>query len=268
MSSTMEISKASLSDLTVQYEMSLAAAPQSIFYSMRKMEGMNVLESYYRLRYDWRALGRCYVSPDTWRVIKWSDGPVTVGEDPRMFHHGGKTYVLDNSWAASALMCPDEGFRRIGLPSNGKNYTLISHGSSVLCVEWFRPLRVHECTDLEKGEWKLKIMRDSDSDISFRGGTVGYLCKEAGIYFGFGHKTDIGESVRHVPYLWILDANKWTITTKIIDAPCFANAIVDPTSLVMHDGKLFMVTAESQLPWFQPQDYHTRIYSVTLGGGS
>jgi hypothetical protein len=261
----MEVFKESLPRVRFEYETTLATEPLSVFYSMRTIEGINMLEAYYRVRYDWRALGRCYVSPDTWKIIRRSDGPVALGEDPRTLSHMGKNYVVDNTWGCSALLCPDQNFRRIMLPSSGRNYTLISHGSKVLCVEWMKPLRVHECEDLHLGVWNLVISQNKDPDVSYRGGTVGYPCIEEGVYFGFGHKTTQNGSVtRHVPFLWILDTNGWTVTTKDLDAPCFAHSLVDPTSVVMHAGKMFLVTAESEMPWFQPQEYHTCIYRMTI----
>lgn len=94
---------------------------------------------------------------------------------------------------------------------------------------------------------------------------MGYPCTEEGVYFGFGHKTTQDGSVtRHVPFLWILDTDGWTVTTKDLDAPCFAHALVDPTSVVMHAGKTFLITAESEMPWFQPQEYHTCIYRMSF----
>jgi hypothetical protein len=60
-------------------------------------------------------------------------------------------------------------------------------------------------------------------------------------------------------FLWILNTFSWEVTLRDLDATdSFMSNIVDPTSLVEHSGKSYLITAESKHPWFmETQDYIT-----------
>ncbi|GAQ91716.1 hypothetical protein KFL_008380065 [Klebsormidium nitens] len=204
------------------------------------MDSMDLFEAHYRMGFDQNRIGRCYISPKTWCILK-EDGFVARGEDPRVFFSDGKPFVMDNTWGDASLLDQYKRYDRIRLPSTGKNLTIVPDEGRTLMVEWFKPLRVHETRDLAKDMWTPKIMRHENADLSYRGGTPGYSCAEKNHFYGFGHRTSMDEKVRHRPFLWILDTAKWKVVTSDLDnCDCFSNNIVDPTSVVEHGGKRYL----------------------------
>jgi hypothetical protein len=241
--------------------------PCSVFYSLKQFES-GPFEAFYRRAYNSRILGRCIVDPDAWKILA-DDGAVCYGEDPRVLSHGHDDYVMDNTWDSSGLIIPDNAYERFPLPSRGKNLTLISAQETLLCVEWLRPLNVLSASVIDGNDtvWTRIACRDrSERDIWCRGGTPGYLTPKEGVFVGFGHQTlEDGRTVAHKPFAWRLDTGTWDLQTQEVDPRAFSWKITDPTSVVERGGRYFLITAESQLPWFGPlQDLATRVYELTF----
>lgn len=237
--------------------------PAAIFYTLIK-QGDGKFDAFYRCRYDEQVLGRCIIDPKTWTIIQDS-GPVCAGEDPRSFSHRGVDYVVDNSLGGGSLIVPNEGYKRCKLPSKGKNLSLISCGSTLLCIEWLKPLSVLSTTESPYPEtWKRIKQGRADPDYSFRGGTPGYETPAPGVFIGFGHRTIIENGVvQHTPFAWRLAAEPGvSVSTAPVEGN-FDRAITDPTCVIDHDGRLFLVTAESHGPWFgDMQEFFTCIYEI------
>jgi hypothetical protein len=241
----------------------------AIFYTLVQHEGVGdppTFEAFYRHRYDGRVLGKCIIDPDTW-AITHDSGPVCPGEDPRSFSHRGTDYLIDNSWGASCLIVPKDDFKRCLLPSKGKNLLLVSHGDSLLCIEWLEPLNVLETTETPYPDTWRRIKKGREaSDFSFRGGTPGYTTTAKGVYIGFGHRTTLVNGVvAHTPFAWRLlvdDENGPSIQITPVKGR-FDRVITDPTCVISHRGRFFLVTAESHMPWFGGMhEFFTCIYEI------
>ncbi|GAQ91107.1 Serine/Threonine protein kinase [Klebsormidium nitens] len=187
--------------------------PGAIFYTLRS-DATGMFDSFYRLRYDQRALGRCLIDPSSWTIMH-DFGQTCPGEDPRCISHRGTDYLLDNTWGSSSLIVPADNFKVCKLPSKGKNLSLISHGDELLCIEWLRPLTVLSTSESPYPDtWRRTRARKEIPDYSLRGGTPGYKTPVDGVYVGFGHRTTAGPKgeVKHTPFAWRLDVKNWQMS--------------------------------------------------------
>lgn len=261
------IASKNLKDITLKHVARIPTSENSVFYALKHASTIsNVREAFYRSQYDKRLLGRCFISLDQWSIIR-DDGPIAIGEDPRVFEHDGVEMILDNTWGDSRLLLPNDRFKILQLPTNGKNLTLISHGSTTYCIEWFKPLRVHSCDDLEGGSWETKLARTQGQNLEYRGGTPGYATRDKSVYFGMGHRTiESAGLTTHCPFFWLLNVKNWNLTVADYgDEGIFSNNIVDPTCIVQHNDRYYLLTAESQRPWFgATQDFATNVYEISF----
>jgi hypothetical protein len=235
--------------------------PGAIFYTLRTTEN-GLFDAFYRLQYNQQMLGRCKIDPTDWSIVQ-DMGKTCIGEDPRCLSHRGIDYVIDNSWGNSSLIVPADDFRRCKLPSKGKNLSLIAHGDQLLCIDWLFPLTVLSSTESPYPEsWTTLKRKRSPVDYELRGGTPGYKTSVDNVYVGFGHRTTTtSASVRHTPFVWRLDVDNWQVTFAEVDIH-LERAITDPTCIIRHNGKFYLVTAESHLPWFGVQEFFTCIYEL------
>ena len=234
----------------------------AVFYTLKELND-GTFEAFYRQRYDTQVIGRCLIDPTTWNIIE-DHGAVCPGEDPRSLTHQGIDYLVDNSWGSSSLIIPEDDYRVCRLPSKGKNLTLISHGRELLCIEWLRPLSILSTIASPYPEnWKRLGRERANDDYTLRGGTPGYGTPKEGVYVGFGHRTIASlENVTHTPFAWRLDCAQWELLVEDV-AGKFERPITDPTCVIQHDGRLFLVTAESHLPWFgRVQEFFTCVDEI------
>jgi hypothetical protein len=49
-----------------------------------------------------------------------------------------------------------------------------------------------------------------------------------------------------------------------IEQPPNSKNICDPTSVIKINNNWYMITAESDKPWFEEQDYYTNIYEINF----
>ncbi len=47
-----------------------------------------------------------------------------------------------------------------------------------------------------------------------------------------------------------------------IEQPCNSKNICDPTSIIEINNKKYLITAETDKPWFCEQDYITNVYEM------
>lgn len=196
----------------------------AIFYTLIKRE--NGFEAFYRQRYNKQVLGRCFIDPNTWTITD-DLGPVCAGEDPRSLRHRDVEYLIDNSLGASSLIVPKDEYKSCRLPSRGKNLSLVSHGDTLVCLEWLRPLSVLATEESPYPETWKRIKRTSsgtkwvsgEPDYTLRGGTPGYETPVKGVYIGFGHRTTDTNGVVHTPFAWRLDVDSLNvaISQSLID---------------------------------------------------
>ena len=93
-----------------------------------------------------------------------------------------------------------------------------------------------------------------------------------GQYFGYGHRTyTVNGVMTHDVFKWVVTfpadaAAPPTIEYFKVEQPPGSKNICDPTSVITlnTDGaeKLYLITAETDKPWFQNQDYITNVYEI------
>jgi len=190
-----------------------------------------------------------------------------TAEDPRILSHHGHTYVVDNTHNHIRLYDTDEKkYYDIDLP--GENFTFLSYRDKLYMIYNMIPFSMYQITLGEKviiNKYPISDNQNIQStEIYYRGGTPGYASDHnPHFYYGFGHKTYTTDDIlMHDPYLWTF--NFITKQFNIIDLPKPKNClnITDPTCVISHEGKKYLITAESDKPWFVNQDYVTNIYEI------
>lgn len=197
----------------------------------------------------------------------------TIGEDPRTFKHGPSYYVTDNTYCENKIYTlinkktpilklqygpknKDSNFPK------GKNPTYISSENALYLISWFYPLELYRFNKtLSKVE---KIYQGNDRhDNRFRGGTPGYATQTKGEFVGFGHYTVEEDGIlKHQPFLWKFNLRTKTVETKVLHD--LGSTIFDPVCIIQMDGDFYLISAESEHPWFVEQDYMTRIWKIVL----
>jgi hypothetical protein len=223
---------------------------------------------FYRIHYSKRMLGRATIDLESMRVIH-DYGYVCIGEDPRVLKFGSRKIVVDNYLNDVHIIFPDEGYRRIKVPFEGKNFTFFSDDVYIYCATWLAPLTVWRSTDAIVWEpivSKSKQGENGSSNASYRGGTTG-LRVDYNRWVGYGHETvNCNTRLLHTPFAWAV---------HIIDNTAYIDigpplrmdgmrTITDPVCLVYRDGNVEMITAESDNPWFRDQTYDCKIYNLNL----
>jgi hypothetical protein len=189
-------------------------------------------------------------------------------EDPRCFEHQGKLYVVDNRFLGderNRLYCVEDNTYR-SLDLEGKNLSYISHRDTLYVIHRFCPFHLYSLDVAMGRSCPVFIDTDGEEDWEYRGGTPGYPDARAGVYHGFGHRTHLkGETTMHDIFVWTLHLEgKIRIEMEQVPSPPEARNISDPTC-VLH-GK-YLVTAESDQPWFTDQVYVTNLYEIKWGDG-
>jgi hypothetical protein len=187
------------------------------------------------------------------------------GEDPRVFRHNGCIYVVDNYLHDVHLYnYTEETYTRINI--DGKNLSFISHGDELYFIHTMRPFKLCK-VDTRDGSVQAVDCgaNDNDTDNRFRGGTPGYNFNTPNIYYGFGHKTyiDMNNVLIHDIFMWVLRFDTHPSLEIInIDQPAGSKNITDPTCVVHVNDALYLLTAESDEPWFIEQNYVTNVYEL------
>ena len=202
------------------------------------------------------------------------------GEDPRCFYFNDKIVVLDNYYCDMYLIQHDatpgtpiesaNKFTRIRI--SGKNLSFIPHNGKLYFMHYIKPFELYTC-NVETGACERVVVGNHQETRNgeYRGGTPGYLVKGTNNqYFGFGHRTYTASGIMtHDVFKWVVTfpsddaAAAPTIEYFEVEQPPNSKNICDPTSVIeMDDGKLYLITAETEIPWFHDQDYITNVYEI------
>ncbi len=241
----------------------IATPPLSVFFSF-----LSDGNGYGRTRYDSRTSEPVRLNEAMTAVTRVSDSATLDCEDPRCFKHGGKTFVADNRWlplegewgSRNRLYCVEEK-RYIPLGLDGKNFTYVSHSGNLYLIYRFAPLQLYT-VDLLAGKCD-RVPTDPiySEDWEYRGGTPGYPTEKPGVYRGFGHRTYLrDDELIHDLFAWevtLEDKISVDITSVVATPPPLK--ISDPTCILKDK---YLVTAESELPWFTDQEYVTNLYEI------
>lgn len=220
---------------------------------------------------DWTVrhpLNYAELDTNTWTLASCTTTNI-IGEDPRIFHHKGDLYFVDNYVNSVKLFNYDKKtVVPIHLP--GKNFTWISRDDKLYAIYTMLPLVMVEVNP-ETGVIKKFHAEEGNSDyILYRGGTPGYKLGET-TYYGFGHMTYAqavpGHPSSYDPFLWIFDFATKKIRIVAMDKPS-PSRVIQPTCVI--DDK-YLVTAESMDLWGGPttpenwksNGYATRVYKLS-----
>ncbi len=250
----------------LKYVKRIDTPKHSIFYSFTKKDDKYIGFGRRSIYPDWRVRDITCVQTDS-NFENMHETCVLRGEDPRVFLHNGKTYVVDNCIHDMHLYCiEDDTYTKIHIP--GKNLTFISNDSRLYAVWSFMPFILVEI-DISTGKviGKLPVDKEYPMDyLLYRGGTPGYHLRDD-IYYGFGHMTYIGQKhpshpsdvYYHDPFLWIIKLDERPkLNIHVVHKPVNSLKLLDPTSIL--DGKLF--SAECDTLWGGDADYVTNMYEV------
>jgi hypothetical protein len=255
---------------TTEMERVSGCRPLSVFYAM-----FDDGDVFYRMHYAKRMLGRARIDMRSKRVIR-DEGYVCIGEDPRVLTFRGSKVVIDNFFNDVHIIFPDDDFKRVKVPFDGKNFTFFANDEFIFCATWLAPLTVWRSRDAVV--WEPVPCEASSGEVSndgsFRGGTAGLSigCDE---WIGYGHVTrDDHGSITHMPFPWKLAIRNGRAYIHIQPTMHTSGMrpITDPVCLYRQGDfqkqTLHMVTAESEHPWFQDQAYDCKTYDLTLQGGT
>jgi hypothetical protein len=253
----------------LKFERRIETPKNSVFYTFARYQGKLLGFGRRSVFPDWTVRDiSCNELDDDFTNMR--ETRVIRGEDPRVFVHQGKTYVIDGYLNDVHMYCIDEGYRRIKLQLPGKNLSFLSVGSQVFVVFSFMPFIMVEI-DIDTG----RVIRQLDVDnerpmkyLLYRGSTYGHHLKD-NYWYGFGHMTYHGHKhpmkpediVYHDPFLWIVKMDTVPkLQMFIVHKPPKALRIFDPACIF--EGKVF--SAESDLLWGEDTDYVTNMYSLDI----
>jgi hypothetical protein len=241
----------------------LDTSPDSIFYSLIKYKTDKVLAVGRRKFHDERIIKFMFLNYNL-DVIK-DDGILLLrGEDPRCFIHNDHIYVQDNFWNDMHLINITDDFNTMKINISGKNISFISHANRLFFIHYMCPFVMYELC-LETGEiFPVDVYDHGIYNLEYRGGTPAYKLND-NLYYGFGHRTYTEDDIiKHDIFYWEVDFShtKPFLNVYDIEQPPGSLNICDPTSVIEIEGRLFLITAESEHPWFRYQDYQTNVYEI------
>jgi hypothetical protein len=110
------------------------------------------------------------------------------GQDPRIFSHKEKIYVVDNYTNSITIIDVDTGNKYpIDLP--GKNFSFFSYCEKIYLIYKFMPFELYEFNIDELKLIKIDTPLNKQDDDKYRGGTVGYVEKIKFMGSGIKHST-------------------------------------------------------------------------------
>ncbi len=233
----------------------------SIFYSF--IHYNNEILGFGRKHYKEHIIKKIKINEE-FNIIEDND-ETFCGEDPRCFIHNNKLYVTDNLLDRQKIYDYDNK-KYINVLNTGKNCSFISHNNELYYIHRMMSFELIKMNTNNTLISRIKVEKN-DYNFQYRGGTPGYrIKKNHNKYYGFGHITYYDNRVlKHDIFLWIVDFTnkKPSIKIKNINKPPNAKNICDPTCVIEINGKLYMITAESDNAWFCDQDYVTNVYEIT-----
>jgi hypothetical protein len=234
----------------------------SIFYSLIKKN--DVILAFGRRHYGPERVIKKIILDAEFNIIE--DNNINfIGEDPRCFDFNNKIYVLDN-YLNDMYLIDYDIMKYIKINISGKNISFINHNNVLYFIHYIKPFELYTF-DIETGIiTKVEVDDDKyDYNYEYRGGTPGYKLKD-NVYYGFGHRTYMQNNIlNHDIFYWnvVFDNNKLPkIIHYNIEQPFNSKNICDPTSIIEINNKKYLITAETEYPWFCEQDYITNVYEI------
>ncbi len=234
----------------------------SIFYSLIKTN--NQIIGFGRRHYGNERIIKKIKLNENFDIIE--DNNITFkGEDPRCFEYNDNIYVLDNYYNDMYLINHNT-MKFIKIKISGKNISFINHNNKLYFIHYIKPFALYTF-DVENGNiLQIEVNDDKKNyNYEYRGGTPGYKLNE-NEYYGFGHRTYIKDNIlKHDVFKWIVyfENNKLPkIVHFDIDQPQNSKHICDPTCVIDINNKKYLITAETDNPWFCEQDYITNVYEI------
>ena len=252
----------------------ITTEPNSIFYSLLKLPN-NTFIGFGRKNCPARILKKVILNDKLDIIVDRNE--TFRGEDPRCFYFNNKMYVIDNYFndmyliehdTAATTAAAANKFTRIQM--SGKNLSFIPHDGKLYFMHYIKPFVLYSC-NVDTGICEKVAVgnHQETNDYEYRGGTPGYPVKgRNNQYFGFGHRTYmVGDVMTHDVFKWIVtfpgDDAAPTIEYYEVNQPPSSKNICDPTCVIeMDNGKLYLITAETEHTWFINQDYITNVYEI------
>lgn len=234
----------------------------SIFYSLIQYE--NQILGFGRKHYKDNRIIKKVIFNDNFDIIE--DRNIFFrGEDPRCFIYKNKLYILDNFLSDMYLIDYKEK-KYIKIDISGKNISFIPHKNKLYFIHHIKPFELYHFDIETRKISKINIKDDKNTyNYEYRGGTPGYKMSE-NEYYGFGHRTYKKNNIlKHDIFKWIVnfELDEFPrIYILNIDRPKNSGNICDPTSVIEIKDKKYLITAESDEPWFHDQDYLTNVYEI------
>jgi len=186
------------------------------------------------------------------------------GEDPRCFEYNNSIFVLDNTYNDMHLLNYNKNLY-LKILIDGKNISFINHNNKVYFIHFMKPFVLYELNMRNGKAVKIDVDVDHNCECNneYRGGTSGFKIRD-NIYIGFGHRTYVSNNIlKHDIYKWEINFdNKPKLSIIDVDQPIYSKNICDPTSILNVNNKLYLFTAETDLPWFFDQDYINNVYEI------
>ena len=238
----------------------------SIFYSMIN-QGDEII-AFGRRHYGNERVIKKILLNSSFDVIE-DNSTIFRGEDPRCFKYKDKIYILDNYYNDCHLIDyeNDENGKYTKINITGKNFSFINDNDTALyLIHYIKPFELYSF-NVQNGD-VTKITVDDDGfncNYEYRGGTVGYKLNDHQ-YYGFGHRTYVQNNIlKHDVFYWVVYFEKDRlprISHYDIEQPPNSKNICDPTSVIEINNKKYLITAETDNPWFCDQDYTTNVYEI------
>lgn len=240
----------------------ICTTKNSIFYSVINYK--NKLLSFGRRHYQHGRVIKKIILDNNFN-IKEDNNNLYIGEDPRCFIFRDKLYVIDNHFNDVHLI-EYETSRYIKINAPGKNFSFVVHKNELYFIHFIKPFMFYKF-DIDTGKIEhIEVDDDKNTlNFEFRGGTPGYKLS-TNSYYGFGHRTyQQNDIVKHDIFMWTLyfipnGLPKIELTN--VEQPKNSKNICDPTSVVIVNDKKYLITAETDRPWFCEQDYVTNLYEI------
>lgn len=257
--------------IVLEYHTTMEARPMSIFYSFY-VNG-STLVGFGREHHDGSRVIQVWADL-FFRIFRetTSKDDKIVAEDPRIFRHNETWFVMNNNLFSEMKLYNTATKTFTPIKKGGKNFSMISHKGRLYFIYMMRPFEMYEVDMASGAVVPVAVNRTGiagQPDDTWRGGTPGYRYgpQRPGTYYGFGHRTYSQDGVLlHDPYFWVVDFASYELPTleiKAIRKPEVSKNICDPTSVVVIQGKPYLVTAESEKNWYQEdQKYYNNVYEI------
>ena len=188
-----------------------------------------------------------------------------IGEDPRVFIFNNELYIQDNTLNDMKLI-NYENNTYIDIAIDGKNISFFEYNNELYFIHYIKPLHIYKFNINDNKISKIDVDDDkNDYNYEYRGGTPGYKL-DNNTYFGYGHRTYEDDNIlKHDIYKWVLyfeDDKPPRISHFDIEQPPESKNICDPTSILSINNTKYLITAETDTPWFRDQEYITNVYEI------